>query len=322
MQKGFTIVELLAVLILLAIVSTVTYLIVGNTINNSKDKLSSVQIDNVIEAAKSYYLKEGMSEENIDSSSTETCVNLSYLVDNGYIDNVEVKDLATKEKITASVKIKYSNNKYKYEYIEEECSICKLVDGTQNTLGAKYTCEVKEDTNYNFYVLSTNDDGTTNLIMERNICEDGTPATAEKICLVAYNAVGKATDVGPVTAITYLNNATSTWENIDNLDLTYDDEGGNFTGFVLNGKARLPYKSEISDYDSTNKTNAYLYDYLTSYNDIQANGVSGIKGYWTLASNASDPYDAWRVFFGGSVSSTLVGTDVSNGVRPVITLKL
>ena len=324
MKKGFTLVELLAVLVILSIISLISFLIVGNTINTSKNELSEIQIDNIIDAAKVYYLKEGLEEENIDNSITETCVNLKYLIDNGYIDNVEIKDLATKENITASVKIEYSNNKYKYKFVEGECSACKLVDGELNKEGTKYSCEVKPGTSYNFYVLSKNNDGTTNLIMDRNICEDGTPTdpNKENKCLVAYNSSGDAADVGPLTAMTYLNNATSTWENIDNLNLTYDDEGNHFTGFELNGKARLPYKSEVSAYDSTNKTNAYLYDYLEQSGTIQTNVISGIWGYWTLSSTSSSSSGASDVYFSGHVGNIGVEIGSTDGVRPVITVKL
>ena len=227
--------------------------------------------------------------------------------------------------------------------------ICTYVSGTAQTAGAKYSCEVKEGTSYNFFVLTTPAEGDTtiNLIMDRNICEDGTPATAENKCLVAWLSkddyinndgpnteqftdgggcqlgnVCSVNELGPITAITYLNNATSTWENIDNLDLTYDDEGENFTGFALNGKARLPYKSEVSAYDSTNKTNAYLYDYLNSNNNVQTNIISGIHGYWTLSST-SDSSRAWYVYDYGNVGiSERVYSDNYNGVRPVINLKI
>lgn len=324
MKKGFTLVELLAVLVILSIISLISFLIVGNTINTSKTELSEIQIDNIIDAAKVYYLKEGLEEENIDNSITETCVNLKYLIDNDYIDNVEIKNLATKENIVGSVKIKYSNNKYKYEFVEGECSACKLVDGEPNKEGSKYSCEVKEGTSYNFYVLSKNNDGTTNLIMDRNICEDGTLATAEKTCLVSYNSSGDAAGVGPVTAMTYLNNATSTWKNIDNLNLTYDDEGGNFTGFKITGKTRMPYKSEVLPF---NNNNGYLYENLDRsswYYDESikpTNDIDGILGYWTFYSSTGASYVAYSVVgYGGIASNSVAGNN--RGVRPVITLKL
>ena len=85
---------------------------------------------------------------------------------------------------------------------------------------------------YYFYVLSKESNGTTTLIMDRNINSDGTPTTkaiyeSQKDSnrgiynLVAYNIDGEAADAGPVTVMSFLNNATSTWSNIPNLNIIY-----------------------------------------------------------------------------------------------------
>ena len=60
----------------------------------------------------------------------------------------------------------------------DNTQVCKLISGEANEIGSKYECEVKSGTKYNFYVLSKESDGTTNLIMERNICEDVSFAAA------------------------------------------------------------------------------------------------------------------------------------------------
>ena len=101
--------------------------------------------------------------------------------------------------------------------------------------GDEYLCEVKPGTVYRFYVLSTNDDNTINLIMDQNITSDGTPATeanpghvawvSEEDYLAAggtpctaldnsYNQCSQY-DKGPITAMNYLKNAVSDWTNID-----------------------------------------------------------------------------------------------------------
>ena len=367
MKKGFTLVELLAVLVILSIISLISFLIVGNTINTSKNKLSEIQIDNIIDAAKVYYLKEGLEEENIENSITETCVDLKYLIDNSYIDNVEIKDLSTKENINASVKIKYSNNKYKYEFVEYECSACKLVDGEPNKEGTKYSCEVKEGTSYNFYVLSKNNDGTTNLIMDQNINSDGTPAgitgTAKSTNASQYNLVawnnesGQSTNAyGPVTAMTFLYNATKDWANVEPINYIYKDrdiqgttaENTSYTSFVsTNGvatiipldttiepvtigtsdkplRARMPIYANASITEVADKTddNVYLYD------NLPAAAPPTPIGYWTLSTYSGDSIRAWSVRYNGVVNYSpqllynSVSEGVSFGVRPVITVKL
>jgi len=219
-------------------------------------------------------------------------------------------------------------NKVDLEYTSR--SICTLADDSEvaaGEYGAKYNCKVDPNKpEYTFYLLDNNTDGTSDLIMDRNICEDGTQTEAGKKCLVAYNSSGDAAvePIGPVTAMTYLNNATSSWENIDNLYLKYDDEGENFMNFVLNGKARLPYYSEVSAYDSKNKTNAYLYDYLNQTETIQTNAISEIYGYWTLSSvsDGRSSHLAWHVTSNGNIDNDYVDDGSNFGVRPVITVRL
>ena len=158
------------------------------------------------------------------------------------------------------------------------------------------------------------------------MCSDGTPtdATKEDKCLVAYNESGDAANVGPVTAINYLNTATSSWSNIPNLNIKYDDEGKNFTNFALNGKARLPYKREVSDY---NGSNIYLYENMSSsfwehVDEQPTNNIENIVSYWTLSTSAVDSSCAWFVFCDGYVSAGIVDEEYGFGVRPVINLKL
>ena len=114
MKKGFTLVELLAVLVILAILMTILIISVESIINNSEKKLSSVQKSRIEETAKTYYLEEGM-------NSDVTCVNLAYLISKGYIDSSEVKDPETREEMTGSVEITYVSNQYSYKYQESPC---------------------------------------------------------------------------------------------------------------------------------------------------------------------------------------------------------
>ena len=226
----------------------------------------------------------------------------------------------------------------KEKTLEDICTLASDSKKTGYEAGAKYLCEVKPGTSYTFYVLTTpeTNDTTINLIMDRNINSDGTPTTKaikeeDKDSndgiynLVAYNESGDAANAGPVTAMNYLNEATSSWENIENLNLTYEDEGKNFTGFVLNGKARLPYLSEVAN---SNGSNEYLYENLDGSQWSGAEGkrptnnISGINGYWTLSSRAGYSDRAWYVDYHGFVDFISVDNSSCYGARPVINLKI
>ena len=114
MKKGFTLVELLAVLVILSIIALIATVSVGSVISTSKNELSEIQQNNIEEAAKAYYLKEGM-------SSNVECVSIQDLVDKGYIEGSEVKNPKTGTVMTGFVKITDEANQYSYKYQENTC---------------------------------------------------------------------------------------------------------------------------------------------------------------------------------------------------------
>ena len=121
-NKGFTLTELLAVIFILAAVSLITLYSVSNTVDKSEKNISDVQKTNIEEAAEIYYLKEGMNEDSLELTEYESCVDLSYLIEKGYIDDTSILDAVSKEEMTGSVKITYKDNVYKYKYKESECN--------------------------------------------------------------------------------------------------------------------------------------------------------------------------------------------------------
>lgn len=63
-KKGFTLVELLAVLIILGVLAIITTTVILNQVNESKDKLTSQQIKIVQSAAIDYCNDKGLSKQN------------------------------------------------------------------------------------------------------------------------------------------------------------------------------------------------------------------------------------------------------------------
>ena len=333
-NKGFTLIELLAVIVLLAIIFSIVTITVNGTINNSESSLSKTQKKSIENAAKTYYIEEGMDEGN-------TCINLSFLIDKGYIKSSEVKDPKTKETMNGSVKVTTDGDKHSYNYKEEACVICTPV--TSSTLGNvpsgnfvngdEYTCQVNDTTTHNFYILNTEGD-KVNLIMDRNICNDGTEATASNLCIVFwvikddYLAAGGAEDrwdrysctKGPITALKYLNEATSSWTNIPNLNETYTDENTsqdwNYGTISLTGKARMIKSSEIDNFLNAK----YLFNYLRNNPSANfSNTIDGIYGYWSLSS--VNWYGKTLYHMGGPNYSIVDSNGYGYyGVRPVIKL--
>ena len=222
--------------------------------------------------------------------------------------------------------------------------ICKgttYVIGTTPTgkyeAGDIYTCKVNDTTSYNFYILNTDGD-YVNLMMNRNICDDGTLATSSNTCTTPWISkedyiklggtenewsggllVGNTTK-GPVTAIAYLNQATSSWTNIPSLNETYTDEGGKYGTINLTGRARLPKKSELGPYSDAVGFR-FMYNYLKKFDTVTTgDNIEGIYGYWTLASIKEYTYYAWALCNNGTITRITPGTADSYGVRPVIKL--
>ena len=121
-KKGFTLIELLAVIIVLAVLVLITTISTGTTIQNSKNSLSEIQIQKIEEAAKIYYLKEGMNLTDYDNNNIG-CVDVGYLIDNGYFDNSIITNPNDDSSMLGSVKIMYESNNYRYQYQDEVCSV-------------------------------------------------------------------------------------------------------------------------------------------------------------------------------------------------------
>lgn len=116
MKKGFTLVELLAVITVLAVVGLIAIPTVNHAINSSKQKAYNAQIKELINAAKSW------SADNISSIDDENdnYVPISTLISEGYIASEEVINPLTDESFNGCIKINYISKykNYNYEYLE------------------------------------------------------------------------------------------------------------------------------------------------------------------------------------------------------------
>lgn len=114
MNKGFTLVELLAIIVLIAILSSIATVVIKNVLKDSKTELTEIQKKYIEEAAEQYYIREGMNK-NV------TCVSVSELLEKEYFNAEEIKSPKTEENMTGSVKIIENANQYSYEYQDNPC---------------------------------------------------------------------------------------------------------------------------------------------------------------------------------------------------------
>lgn len=111
MKKGFTLVELLAVIVLLGMVLFITVPIVTNILGSARSSLDNEQKEMIVMAARNWGVVNA-------SSNTKGYVTIKELQTSGYLSDSKVKDLVNKTDLSLNSKvcIKYENNQYVYTY--------------------------------------------------------------------------------------------------------------------------------------------------------------------------------------------------------------
>ena len=122
MKKGFTLVEVLAVIVILAVIALLVVPKVNNTIKNNKEKVCNSIKTSAEDAANSYTY---MHTDEIDLSISNNGyaeITLLKLMEEGLL-KTDLENPYTKEEIskTNTVKITKSGNTYNYEYTGVDC---------------------------------------------------------------------------------------------------------------------------------------------------------------------------------------------------------
>lgn len=121
MRKAFTLVELLAVLVILGIVSLITVPIVTKTIASSKESMYKNQVNEIEKVARNWFIKDPVM---FDESIKTVKVSVSYLVKEGYVESSKIINPKTDEDMIGCVVITESSKQYYYEYTDTDCT-CK-----------------------------------------------------------------------------------------------------------------------------------------------------------------------------------------------------
>ena len=116
MKKGFTLVELLAIIIILGIIALITFPIVNNSIKNSKQVALERTIDSIEEAAHNYSI-----ENDLEHSTEENMITLDELKNYGFLNKEIINPITNKEMIGC---VLYKWDKINQQFIfnyEEKC---------------------------------------------------------------------------------------------------------------------------------------------------------------------------------------------------------
>ena len=125
-NKGFTLVEILAAITILAIISIITTTTITHFIKKSRHDLNQRQLNNIKMSAKVWVSDNKNKLANIDCIS----ITLKDLQDNGYIDD-NVIDFYKESEIDSDkiyIKITHLNTTYSYEISEYKDNKCPIYE--------------------------------------------------------------------------------------------------------------------------------------------------------------------------------------------------
>ena len=122
MKKGFTLVELLAVIVIIAVTSMIVFPTIGNIISKSKKSLHDSQILDIQKAAEKWATEN--SEVLDEYHVNDIYISLKSLQDSNYLEQDDIKDPISRDDMNGCVRINYDldSQSYKYTYEEKTCS--------------------------------------------------------------------------------------------------------------------------------------------------------------------------------------------------------
>ena len=325
-NKGFTLVELLAVIVILALIALIATPIILNVINDAKKQAAKDSAYGYMDAVEKYIVSSELEDESIqDGRYSVEELNKKISVkgstpDNG---NIEIKNSSVKsydigidgyevnngevKKVSTTKSFKNGTAVYYNPVSGEKCN-----DYTEanSTIGTKSGC-------MKWYVFNDKEgNATVNVILDHN-------TTAN----VAWNSTGNNSEMKEVKI--KLEEDTKDWKNTARLITanevakitkhpTFDASKENQDWFCLDTN-----KSDNTSYcaKAQGKSKyAWLFDYTYECTNYGCN-TSDLStwGYWTSTSYKDNLTYVWRVNGSGLLSGDIV-TNAGFGVRPVITI--
>lgn len=115
MNKAFTLIELLGVIIILAIIVLIAVPQIMTSLNNSKSRAYDMNVSSIEKAASQYVTENASQYSNQDSFQ----ISLDNLCDSGYLDCPVVNPI-TNDDMTGNVNVtKNDDGTFSYQYIDE-----------------------------------------------------------------------------------------------------------------------------------------------------------------------------------------------------------
>ena len=324
-NKGFTLVELLAVIVILALIALIATPIILNVINDAKKQAAKDSAYGYMDAVEKYIVSSELEDESIqDGIYSVEDLNKKISVkgstpDNG---NIEIKNSSVKsydigidgyvvsngevKKVSTTKSFKNGTAVYYNPVSGEKCT--GYTEANSKT-GKNSGC-------MKWYVFNDKEgNATVNVILDHN-------TTAN----VAWNSTGSNSEMKEVKKA--LENDTSAWKNTARLITA--NEVAKITGhptFDATQTGQGWFCLDTNQPDNTNWCSkaqgkseyAWLFDYTYECTNYGCNTSDlSTYGYWTSSPYKGNFINAWRVNR-GYLGSRIV-TDTDYGIRPVITI--
>ena len=323
-NKGFTLVELLAVIVILALIALIATPIILNVINDAKKQAAKDSAYGYMDAVEKYIVSSELEDESIpDGIYRVEDLNKKISVkgstpDNG---NIEIKNSSVKsydigidgyvvrngkvEKVSTTKSFKNGTAVYYNPETGNKCS----KEASKSTTGTKSGC-------MKWYVFNDKEgNATVNVILDHN-------TTAN----VAWNSTGNNSEMKEVKKA--LENDTKDWKNTARLITA--NEVAKITGYTSWGTNITGYPWFCFDTNQQDDTNdcakaqgkskyAWLFDYTKECTSYGCNvSDSSTWGYWTSTQYVNSIH-VWFVARNGRLDVNSASS-TGHGVRPVITI--
>jgi len=113
-NKGFTLVELLAVVAILILILSLITPKIFKQLKTAENVTDKEQINAIIDTSKLYM---NQHSELLPEHNSLYTITLNELKESGLIKSSQILNPSTKEELTGCILVNYENNKYKYEYL-------------------------------------------------------------------------------------------------------------------------------------------------------------------------------------------------------------
>ena len=323
MKKGFTLLEMLAVIVVISILSLIILPNIMGQLADKKEEISKVSQKIILSAAELYANETG---------NTYQTITINDLVEAGKLEQPIIDQKTGKEiSLTKEISIDASGNacivgidgcdritykQYKngeIVYFNPETGKKCASSEAVNTTGTKIGC-------MKWYAFNDREgNATVNVILDHN--------TTTR---VAWNLTGSNSEMKEAKEA--LKTDTSNWKSDLNPRLITANEVAKITKhptFDASKENQDWFCLDTNKPDTTNWCSkaqgtseyAWLFDYTSGCTSYGCSNTSNSStwGYWTSTPKKDDSTIAWVVYTGGTLSYSNV-TNNDYGIRPVITI--